>query len=318
MNHLEMQHGDKTTPHFTRAKHTRCYPEPSIDEVEALKTKGKYLKLSTNSNVIYSKVAHDHTTDDLMFTQSDINPKNQYALLGMMESIPIFISLVTGSTDADLSPLTYRSLAGIFSTNPCFVTLLAHAISIRTFMKKQKYCCYCGSSTRLSPTASHAICTNEGCKKEHYPAIAPAAIVLTTCTTADQQWILLIERMHTGVLTHVSGFVDLAETPESAAIREILEETGVTASHAHVILSKPFQPWPFGHQSALMVACEATVEPVMVDGVLVPPTPNPALHEVGGCKWLSRGDVQRLLGVEGAMAGYGSIARWMLEQWVDQ
>lgn len=121
------------------------------------------------------------------------------------------------------------------------LTLGGLAKQILHWIGQSRHCSRCGSLTGPINGTWGRKCS--GCKAEHYPHIHPCAIVLVkrgnqVLLTRKAEWI-------PGRYSLVAGFVDFGESLEECAIREIKEETGITARNVRYVSS---QNWPFPAQ----------------------------------------------------------------------
>lgn len=103
------------------------------------------------------------------------------------------------------------------------------------------YCSRCGTITEPIAASRGKICTS--CKSEHFPHIHPCAIVLVKrgnelLLTRKAEW--APDRY-----SLVAGFLDMGESLEECAIREVREETGVEITNVRYVGS---QNWPFPAQ----------------------------------------------------------------------
>lgn len=90
-----------------------------------------------------------------------------------------------------------------------------------------------------------SMCPN--CRQRYYPQIAPCIIV---AIRRGNEILLAQHKRHwNGIHTVLAGFVEVGETLEQAAAREIMEESHVQIKNLRYVAS---QPWPFPH--SLMVA----------------------------------------------------------------
>lgn len=130
------------------------------------------------------------------------------------------------------------------------------------------------------------------CKYDHYPHLHPAVIVLIR----DGDRVLLTRKSFwaKGRYGLVAGFVDIGESLEAAARREIREEVGVEVCNLRYVAS---QYWPFPSQ--LMVGFVATYA-----GGEVRPDPT----ELEDARWFSVADLPDL-------PGQHSIARFILDHY---
>ena len=104
--------------------------------------------------------------------------------------------------------------------------------------RDNRFCGRCGAPLAREP-AERALCC-PGCGKIVYPRINP--VVIVAVTSGDR---LLMTRYAGGSYRSwalVAGFVEVGETPEDAARREVLEETGVRIKNLRYAAA---QPWAF-------------------------------------------------------------------------
>ena len=130
------------------------------------------------------------------------------------------------------------------------------------------------------------------CKYDHYPHLHPAVIVLIR----DGDRVLLTRKSFwaKGRYGLVAGFVDVGESLEAAAHREIREEVGVTVRDLQYVAS---QYWPFPSQ--LMVGFVATYAGGEV---------RPDHTELEDARWFPIADLPDL-------PGQHSIARFILDNY---
>ena len=130
------------------------------------------------------------------------------------------------------------------------------------------------------------------CKYDHYPHLHPAVIVLIR----DGDRVLLTRKSFwaKGRYGLVAGFVDIGESLEAAARREIREEVGVEVRDLRYVAS---QYWPFPSQ--LMVGFVATY----ADGEA-----RPDHTELEDARWFSVRNLPDL-------PGQHSIARFILDHY---
>lgn len=116
-------------------------------------------------------------------------------------------------------------------------SLASYALEILYFYKNSRFCPACGTKTAALAKNSR-VCP--ACKKEQYPLIAAACMVLVK----KGKEILMVrgrnfKGKHYGL---VAGFLEPGETLEQCAEREVLEETGLKIKNLKYFSS---QPWPF-------------------------------------------------------------------------
>ena len=96
-------------------------------------------------------------------------------------------------------------------------------------MPARRFCPFCGEPNRKVAGARHRRCPSCGLHDWRNPAPAVGCAILKPSSDGDGLRVLLSRRAHPpkkGQWDLVGGFVDAGETPEQAARREVLEETG--------------------------------------------------------------------------------------------
>ncbi len=132
---------------------------------------------------------------------------------------------------------------------------VGRALACLEFEDQHRYCGRCGTLTAsgVLPATSNTterVRTCPQCSLTFHPRIPPAVIVLV-----ERDGELLLARgaqFPSGLFSAVAGFVEIGESLEQTARREVREEVGVEITDLRYFSS---QPWPFGH--SLMVAFHA-------------------------------------------------------------
>ena len=152
-----------------------------------------------------------------------------------------------------------------------------------------------------------------------YPRVDPVAIVL--CVSADGERALLGRQAAwpPRMFSCIAGFVELGESAECAALRELQEETGVRAARAALVAS---QAWPAGRAGGaeLMLACVAVAVDAAAEAVDVGHAGDAGgAGELSEARWFSREEVRAM--VDGEHAGGLSapprlaIAHALMRRW---
>jgi NAD+ diphosphatase len=121
------------------------------------------------------------------------------------------------------------------------LTLAGLAKQILHWERQSRHCSRCGAETEPIHATRGKLCTS--CGAEHFPHIHPCAIVLVKrgnelLLTRKAEW-------PPGRYSLVAGFLDLGESLEECAIREVYEETGIKITNVQYVGS---QNWPFPAQ----------------------------------------------------------------------
>jgi NAD+ diphosphatase len=137
--------------------------------------------------------------------------------------------------------------------------LVGRAMALTEFETTHRFCGRCGGPTEPSLVDRARRCPR--CDLSFYPRIPPAVITLI-----EHDGRLLLARsarFPEGMFSAVAGFVEVGESLEEAALREVREEVGVEVGELRYFAS---QPWPFGR--SLMVGFFARYQSgdIQVDG----------------------------------------------------
>lgn len=177
------------------------------------------------------------------------------------------------------------------------VGILAYARSLIVWRSRHRHCGVCGAHT-APHSAGHVLrCRDPGCGAEFFPRIDPAIIVLVS----EDEHVLLGRQASwpVGRYSALAGFVEAGETLEDAVIREVHEETAVTASAVSYYAS---QAWPF--PSSLMLGFHARGQrqaPIVLDG------------ELEDARWFHADELAAA--APGLLPPPHTIARHLLEAW---
>jgi NAD+ diphosphatase len=159
--------------------------------------------------------------------------------------------------------------------------------------QRQSRCCpVCGAPLADMPGSWGRLCT--GCGREHYPAIHPCSIVLVR--RGDEFLLTRKKEWPPGRYSLVAGFVDLAESLEECAAREVLEETGIRVKNVRYVGS---QCWPFPSQLMAGFVADYDGGELRVDE-----------RELEDARWFCRQTLP---------AGFPpkrSIARWIIDRYL--
>lgn len=172
--------------------------------------------------------------------------------------------------------------------SPDLMTIAGIGKQLLHWQRMSRFCSYCGQPLKQLPETWGKNCV--GCNNEHYPHIHPCAIVLIS---RDDQ-LLLIHKPEwpQGRYSLVAGFLDVGESLEECAIREAMEETGVTIKNVRYLAS---QSWPFPSQMMVGFVADYASGDIKVDG-----------KEIDDARWFTIGSLPSL-------PASRSIARFLID-----
>ena len=178
--------------------------------------------------------------------------------IAFFEGAPIFSVTVSESVASGsvFETKPAEGPVGLFQAgmrlSPAEAQLAAKACHLSSWVQQNRYCSRCGSKMCIDQAISKLRCLDVACGNEQFPRINPAVQVLVVfgerCLLARQS--TFPPRFH----SPITGFVDAAETAESAVRREVREELGLEVMETRYVTS---QPWPFS--SSLMLGYVALV-----------------------------------------------------------
>jgi len=170
------------------------------------------------------------------------------------------------------------------------LTLGGLAQSVLGWLRNACYCSRCAQSMVPIPGSWGRRCP--GCQLERFPAVHPCAIVLVR---RGEEFLLVRKAAWpAGRYSLVAGFLDLGESLEECAIREVLEETGIKVKNVRYVGS---QHWPFPSQLMAGFVADYAGGDLQVDG-----------DELEDARWFS---IQEM---PAALPSRRSIARWITDR----
>lgn len=171
---------------------------------------------------------------------------------------------------------------------PDLMTIAGIGKQLLHWQRMSRFCSYCQGTLEQLPENWGKSCA--ACGNEHFPHIHPCAIVLIR---RDDQ-LLLIHKPEwpQGRYSLVAGFLDVCESLEECAIREAMEETGVTIKNVRYLAS---QAWPFPSQMMVGFVADYASGDIKVDG-----------KEIDDARWFTIGSMPSL-------PASRSIARFLID-----
>ena len=191
---------------------------------------------------------------------------HELIFLGLFRDRPAFALSISAATDTPFRELgEFHDLRYLGTVLPADeANLVAHARALALWHASQVFCGVCGSSARSEAAGNLRVCMNDDCRREIYPRVDPAIIVLVSdgarCLLGRQtSW-------PEGRYSTIAGFVEPGESLEDAVRREVYEETNVRVGQVSYHSS---QPWPFPSSLMLGFMAEASSSGIVLnDGEL--------------------------------------------------
>ena len=228
-----------------------------------------------------------------------------WAFLGLHKGVPVFTFDLSELEDPlpllpeALGVLTdIRATAGLLPRDDA--AILAHARGLMHWRGRHRFCGVCGSVCEPRSAGNAMACTQ--CGAQHFPRTDPAVIMLVT--DGDRALLGHSTRFPNSVMySTLAGFVEPGESLEEAVAREVFEEAGIRVGRVFYHSS---QPWPFPASIMLGFHAEATSTEITID-----PT------EIADARWFTREQLRNPEAQGIALPRADSIARRLIEDWMD-
>ncbi|GAJ65663.1 NADH pyrophosphatase [Edwardsiella piscicida] len=158
--------------------------------------------------------------------------------IGEWQGMPVWLLCLT-------YPQDMTSVRQLIDADRGLFQLAGRGVQLAEFFQSHRFCGSCGHPMHASQQEWARLCAH--CQQRYYPQIAPCIIV---AIRRDDHILLARHNRHrNGIYTVLAGFVEVGETLEQAAAREIFEESRLQVKNLRYVTS---QPWPFPH--SLMMA----------------------------------------------------------------
>ncbi len=232
------------------------------------------------------------------------------ALLGLEGDTACFAADVSSRQEAELAALTgggefidLRRTGALLDRHTG--ALLAYARGLMFWHRHTRFCGDCGHPTEPREGGHARRCSNEKCRRRHFPRTDPAVIMLVTREGGGAGGACLLARQPqwpAGTYSTLAGFVEVGESLEEAVAREVLEEAGVEVEEVRYRAS---QPWPF--PSALMLGFRARARTfdIRFDD-----------SELEDARWFTRREIAGFGETGRHLPRSDTIARWLIEEWL--
>lgn len=194
-----------------------------------------------------------------------------------------------------------RTGAGL---TPRDAALISQALAIHNWHETHQYCPSCGAVTIMAQGGWSRMCSQED--RQLFPRTDAAVIVSiiddqdrillgTQGSWAENRWSVL------------AGFVEAAESLESAVVREMLEESGLLVTDPVYLGS---QAWPYPYSLMLgftaKVSADNKAEDIKPDGI-----------EISKLRWFTRAEL-KAEAKDILLPTKISIARALIEHWLGE
>ena len=195
-----------------------------------------------------------------------------------------------------------RTLAGALPANDAAV--LAHARGLMHWRVRHRFCGVCGGACEPRSAGHATVCAQ--CGTQHFPRTDPAVIMLVHHRGPLGERALLghAERFPPDMYSTLAGFVEPGESLEEAVAREVFEESAVRVGRVSYHSS---QPWPFPASIMLGFYAEAMTEAITIQA-----------SELSDARWFSRADLRQPGRAGIKLPRSDSIARRLIEDWIEQ
>ena len=227
--------------------------------------------------------------------------EQELIFLGIFRDQPAFAVPFDGQAGAPFPDLgEFRDLRYLGTTlPPDEANLVAHARALVLWHASQVFCGVCGSAARPEAAGNLRVCTNQDCRREVYPRVDPAVIVLV----ADGDRCLLGRQSSwpEGRYSTIAGFAEPGESLEDAVRREVYEETNVRVGDVTYHSS---QPWPFPSSLMLGFTATATSSQILLND-----------RELEDARWFSRAELRSGFP---RLPSRISIARRLVDHWLGE
>lgn len=225
---------------------------------------------------------------------------DQLIFLGLFRDRPAFAFAISGDVRAPFAELgefqDLRFLGTVLP--PDEANLAAHARALVLWHASQMFCGICGSSARPEAGGNSRICANPDCRREVFPRVDPAIIVLVS----DGDRCLLGRQANwpEGRYSTIAGFTEPGESLEDSVRREVYEETNIRIGDVRYHSS---QPWPFPSSLMLGFVADAVSDEIRLND-----------QELEDARWFTRKELR---------SGFPklpfriSIARRLVDDWLE-
>ncbi len=271
--------------------------------LEFMNTNSSLFLIFDGNNILVDEENRQCLFSKKILEQYNIN-KKEIVFLGLYEDKYYFAFSLNEDNKTQLSKIALREFIVLDYLDQEMLGILAQASSVLNWHESHKFCSNCGKSTEIVNSGWRRDCPS--CKKEHFPRVDPAVIMLVTF----DEYCLIGRGVNFKNKRYscLAGYVDSGETLEEAAKRELYEEAGVEGYDVEYLFS---QPWPFPSTLMIGMRMKAKSKELNID-----------TNEIADAFWVHKDDIKAVLdGKEGysfTLPDKRAIARNLLDIWVEE
>lgn len=184
--------------------------------------------------------------------------------------------------------------------DPVDAAMASTARALLNWHRTHGFCSACGKPSVIAQAGWQRRC--DSCGANHFPRTDPVVIMLIL--NGNRALLGRSPGWPAGMFSALAGFVEPGETPESAVIREVFEETGIKVHNTKYIGA---QPWAFPNSLMLGFTGEALSDQITLDA------------ELDDALWITREDmVQVMAGTHPVVKKPrpGAIAHDLVSRWL--
>lgn len=212
--------------------------------------------------------------------------------IGTLYQLPLRLAAVSRSATLPPGILAEPFNAAGDRLDDATMTLGGIGMQILHWLKKSRYCPACGAELTPLQGSWGKLCRS--CNSEHFPSIHPCAIVLVR--RGDEFLLARKKEWPAGRYGLVAGFLDMGESLEECAAREVLEETGIVIRNVTYVGS---QCWPFPSQLMAGFVADYESGEIRVEEA-----------ELEDARWFRRN------ALPAGLPPARSIARWIIDRYL--
>lgn len=147
-------------------------------------------------------------------------------------------ALFAGEAGADVETASLREAA--VRLDAAEAGLAAYASHLVGWHRNHSFCARCGTRSVAGDAGHVRRCPS--CEAEHHPRTDPVVIMLVVDRSGDRALLGRQAAWPASWYSALAGFVEPAESLESAVAREVMEESGVVAVEPVYVASQPWFP----------------------------------------------------------------------------